>query len=250
MAASEKSQLKPFVSREFYFGAPDSIPSVISAVSYDPERCSLDLFQQLDISIPDKVFEASAKRQSDYLAGRLAAKNAMSECLKCSASMITPGQVKTEDSRMPVFPKGFVGSISHTGNVAVAAVTSCETIRSIGIDIEPLISEESYAVIKRQILTEYELSLFPHFSLTKNEALTMIFSAKESLYKLLYPMVKRFFDFSVAQVTSIENEHGWSRFSIQLIDSLNPYFSQGDIFQGWYKKFQGSIVTFITLTAD
>lgn len=242
--------MKPFVAREFYLGAPESISSVISAIFYDAEHCSLNLFEQFDINIPDRLFEASAKRRSDYLAGRLAAKNAMSECLKATTGMTTPGQVMNEDSRMPVFPKGFVGSISHTGNLAVAAVTSCETIRSIGIDMEPLICEENYAVVKCQILTEAESSLLPHFPLTKNEALTVIFSAKESLYKLLYPMVKRFFDFSVAQVTTIENRNGWSRFSIQLVDSLNPYFTQGDIFQGWYKKYQGCILTLLTLAAE
>lgn len=171
----------------------------------------------------------------------------MLKCLKDPESRIV-AQVSAADSRMPVFPEGFVGSISHTNNLAVAAVTNCETIESIGVDLEYLITEESYDVIKRQVLTEAELLLMPQFPIPKKEALTVIFSAKESLYKLLYPMVERFFDFSAAKVIIIETGKGrWSRFTIQLIDSLNECLSQGLTFQGYYQKYGECIVTLLGL---
>lgn len=132
-----------------------------------------------------------AKRYAEFVCGRLAAKQAL------SALGIENFPVLRGDKGEPIWPEGVAGSITHTGDVCVVSVTN--KLTSIGIDIEKKRSLKTD--IERMICTEEELNfLSSGGGEDKNTALLIVFTAKESVYKTLYPSVRRFIGFKEAQL--------------------------------------------------
>ncbi|MGZ3421976.1 MAG: 4'-phosphopantetheinyl transferase family protein [Polyangiales bacterium] len=119
------------------------------------------------------VANAVASRRADFAAGRAAARSALSR-LGVPACAIPSGA-----RRSPTWPAGIVGSISHAGGWAVAAVARASDVSSLGIDIEvarPLPSDvEALVVLPQDRLAGGAL------------ASTLAFSAKESVYKAIFP---------------------------------------------------------------
>ncbi|MGA5130237.1 enterobactin synthetase [Streptomyces olivoreticuli] len=70
-----------------------------------------------------------APRRRDFLAGRLAARRAL------RAAGLPAGEILA-DGRRPVFPEGSVGSISHSGGLAVALAAPAARFRALGCDLE------------------------------------------------------------------------------------------------------------------
>ena len=126
------------------------------------------------VTLPDALRHAAAKRKSEYLAGRLCAAYALR-----AAGL--PEAVGTKD-RAPVWPIGAVGSISHSDARAVAVVS--RDLAGLGVDIEPLLTPAQALDIQDMILTKAEADMQPP-DLTFPEFLTLLFSAKEALYKAL-----------------------------------------------------------------
>ena len=72
---------------------------------------------------------------------------------------------------------------------------------------------------------------------------TIAFSAKESFYKAAYPTVGRFFDFSAAQVVSVNP--GVGRLLLEVVEPLDETFVAGS---RWPVDF-GVFCDFVVLTA-
>ncbi|MBP1097526.1 4'-phosphopantetheinyl transferase family protein [Bradyrhizobium diazoefficiens] len=91
-------------------------------------------------------------------------------------------------SGAPAWPQGFVGSISHDPEFAVAAVARSDYLRSVGIDIEPRLP------LPPELL---ELVATPSESHElQGDLLTarLLFSMKEAVYKATHPIDSRFLD--------------------------------------------------------
>jgi 4'-phosphopantetheinyl transferase EntD len=87
----------------------------------------------------------------------------------------------------PLWPPGIVGSITHRLDYCAAAVASSGSIAGIGIDAElnrPLSEGAS-----RRVCTPQELS--DAGELEESYAATVIFSAKECVFKAWYPATRR-----------------------------------------------------------
>lgn len=153
----------------------------------DPE-----IENQMDL-LPKGSDNFALKRKYEYIAGRICAQKSL-ENLGVNNFRIESGA-----KREPIWPKGIVGSISHTKNLAISVVSS--ELAAIGIDVEAVLSEERFESLKSQFLSENEVELI------KNDPTlgTIIFSAKESLYKALYPIVETFFGFHDAEVIKFDN---------------------------------------------
>ncbi|MEU5431076.1 hypothetical protein AB0H73_36480, partial [Streptomyces olivoreticuli] len=81
---------------------------------------------------PGETQSASAMpplRRRDFLAGRRAARRAL------RAAGLPVGEI-LHDGRRPVFPEGCVGSISHSGGLAVALAAPASRFRALGCDLE------------------------------------------------------------------------------------------------------------------
>lgn len=158
----------------------------------------------------DKVH---ASRRDDFLIGRVCASKAHQLCFTEELLSLPVGE-----SKAPIWPAGAVGSISHSRYMAGAAVAKKEDLLGVGIDFESRerIKEET----ARIILTARDIKSAS--GLSEQDLLTLIFSAKESLYKALYPEVKVFFGFNSAAITAINLDSG--SFTIELIREISAEF--------------------------
>lgn len=99
--------------------------------------------------------------------------------------------------RAPLWPEGVVGSISHCGDTAAAAVAPRAEFGGIGLDIEKC--EELDQPLLSMICRSEEIE-----RLGPGDARLLvgklIFSAKESVFKCIFPLVQRFVDFQEVEV--------------------------------------------------
>jgi len=134
------------------------------------------------------------KRRTEFLAGRLCACRSLSE-MKVAAEF--PLFIR---DRMPVWPFGVLGSISHCASMAVAMTAPASRFRALGVDVETVIDPATVLNIQHSIGSDDELTLLESVVPDRARALTLLFSAKEALYKALYPLVGQYKDFHAAQV--------------------------------------------------
>ncbi|WP_196583008.1 4'-phosphopantetheinyl transferase family protein [Aliivibrio fischeri] len=178
-----------------------------------------------------------SKRKAEYVAGRYLAKQALNY-LDARYDI-----VKTGKNREPIWPQGFVGSISHTGTTVICAVSSVNDHQRIGLDIERIMAKKTVLELHDIVLVSQEYPLVRRDYQLDVATFTAIFSAKESLYKALYPEVKRYFDFLDAMVTQMDLQQG--RFSIQLLQTLTPELKANLVFKGQVFINQNHIITSI-----
>ncbi|MGS2874099.1 enterobactin synthase subunit EntD [Enterobacter huaxiensis] len=139
-----------------------------------------------------ELSNAGRKRKAEHLAGRIAAAYALNE-------RIIPG---IGNSGEPLWPEGISGSITHSGTQAMAVVVRHpDTL--LGIDCEAILPDPDARDIKDGIVDAQEAICLTRSGYPFALALTLAFSAKESLFKALFPQVKIFMGFDCARVTEI-----------------------------------------------
>ncbi|HEY3590530.1 MAG TPA: enterobactin synthase subunit EntD [Buttiauxella sp.] len=184
----------------------------------------------------NRLSHAVNKRKAEHLAGRIAANQA----LKFHGIMdYIPG---IGLHREPCWPPGFTGSITHSGNVALATVITDNPLQrtGLGIDFEEIITPQVAEDIYGGIIDCAEKELIGTSSFPFNYALTLVFSAKESLFKALFRHVGRYFDFSAVSITEIDGQ----LLTLTLNHSLGPY-QKGDTFIAIWKGDARQLITLI-----
>jgi 4'-phosphopantetheinyl transferase EntD len=124
------------------------------------------------------------RRRREVAFGRACARRALAE-LGLPATPIGRGE-----GGAPVWPPGILGSITHTRDVAAAAVIRAGDVRGLGIDLESLAEVSRGPELFAAITTASErarLAASPQLA-------AVVFSAKESVYKCLYPLGRRVLD--------------------------------------------------------
>ena len=229
------------------------IRSAFSAVGFDLGL--QDSLQKVpNLSLPAKMVNAVPKRQVEFLLGRLLAGQLISE-------FGVEGAFVGQKDRKPVWPKGFVGSITHTENLAAALVLRESDAVGVGLDCEVVMEDDKFHKIKSHILTpngeKYltkEPSLAPSAVGAKGAkgakgaigALgTLIFSAKESLYKCLNPLTEVFFGFKEAELVKIDRQ----TLSLRLLKNLSKDYKKGATFSISYTFFENKVFTHLVLPA-
>ena len=130
------------------------------------------------------VFKASNKRKKEFYGGRIGVKISLKKL------GIENFPVLQDKNRLPIFPKNIYGSISHTKNICITAISNNKLFNSIGIDIEL-----NYRLKKKlwnKVLTYEEINWLTSNNFNHNYQLllaTTMFSIKESFFKLQYPIV-------------------------------------------------------------
>jgi len=153
---------------------PDGCAWESSPPSADPEA----LFPEEQTA----VARAVDKRRREFAAGRALARSLL-QGLGVSRVAIPAGH-----DRAPRWPRGFVGSISHCDDLCVVVVAPASVVTSIGVDIEPVgpLSPDVSALV----VTDAErrmLSMLDGLNAAVSERI--VFSAKESVHKCIYPLV-------------------------------------------------------------
>lgn len=137
-----------------------------------------------DGTLPAQLRGAAPRRQRGFLAGRRAAALALG----------AGGTVGIGADGLPGWPAGWIGSITHTDDVAAAVVAPARAVRILGLDLEPIMPDALATQIAPQIVPE---GLSPS-DLPPGVELTRAFSAKEALYKALFPETRQIREFSAA----------------------------------------------------
>jgi 4'-phosphopantetheinyl transferase EntD len=152
--------------------------------------------------LPPAVRRAAPKRQREFLAGRYCAGEALT-ALGAGATYVAMAE-----TRAPIWPDQVIGSITHAGDFAAAAVASAADLAGLGIDSELIIDPAAAPEIAAICMVD-EAMLFRaaggrHFC----EFLTFVFSAKEAVFKCLFPLTRKFLEFSDVQITSVDWDGG------------------------------------------
>ncbi|MES9945810.1 MAG: 4'-phosphopantetheinyl transferase superfamily protein [Candidatus Thiodiazotropha sp.] len=183
----------------------------------------------------EQLIEGSVtKRQREFRAGRNAAHAALRQ-LDAPAGPLLRGT-----KRQPIWPDGFIGSISHCNDNCVAACAIAGEIVSLGIDVEPL--EPLKPGIARYIDTDEDKAFMQRH---KDLPPRLIFSAKESLYKCYYPLVERFFGF---QSVSLDIDASRQQFQFRPSTACTIEFPQNLHFHGRYLITERHLYTGCYLT--
>jgi enterobactin synthetase component D len=169
--------------------------------------------------------QAVPKRRAEFLAGRFAAQQAM-------RSLGVDARVGRDEQGRPIWPANVAGSITHGAGRALSAVAPAAEVRGIGIDAERLMGATTQRELMTRICSEAELAtLSARLDVPEPARVTFAFSAKESLYKCLYPLVGRFMDFSAARVVDARSSRGPTGLTGEILLELSvdwaPGLSQG-----------------------
>ncbi len=212
-------------------------------------RCEFDQAQYKDslfvhhkIENHPSLDRAVIKRKAEFLAGRYAAQQAMKK-LGIEKTTVGIGQ-----HRNPIWPKGLVGSITHNATHAICAVARNTDYQSIGIDLADPISLDTANNIKDRIIQTNEVDTLVNLPLSFEQSLTLAFSAKESLFKALYPQVETYFGFHAAEIHAVEMNS--QTFLIRLTRDLTSSLAKDTVFKGSFKMQPDSVFTSIFITHD
>lgn len=158
----------------------------VAVAEMDPRQAlpGVGLFAE-EAALVDK---AVLVRRQQFTAGRQLARQAWQRLGQAPVALLNDAQ------RVPVWPQGIVGTITHTHVWCAAAVARQADVAGLGADVE--------------LATPLELSLWERICRPEERAFLgaqpeplpgllakAVFSAKESIYKALYPSVRVFLDF-------------------------------------------------------
>lgn len=156
----------------------------------EPDLLNYDGLDPLERTL---VSQAVDVRKAEFGDARWCAHQALSE-------LGATGPVLRGERGMPLFPDGFVGSITHTQGFRAAVAAPYSSVRSIGIDAEPAdaLPDGVFDAIARA-------SEVPQMSKLVAAGVTcpdrLLFCAKEATYKAWFPMTQRWLDFDQAEIS-------------------------------------------------
>lgn len=161
----------------------------------------------LGISLPSTMAGAVPKRKGEYRAGRTCARMAIQHV---SSSLLTLEDSSTNwpingADRAPIWPDGITGSLSHSNTLVTCIAGLSSRYESLGVDIEPPTSLSDSANFAHQVCLPQELAIVSQSGLS-DAGFTLLFSAKEALFKAVYPTVKRYVDFHEAKLIGIDGD--------------------------------------------
>jgi 4'-phosphopantetheinyl transferase EntD len=159
------------------------------------------------------VAASSPKRRAEFTAGRNAARAAL-------ALIEAPVQpILRSPQRVPIWPSGFVGSITHCSEFCCAVVARSSQIISLGFDaetIDPLEDSISQLIC---VPDEWDhFSRLPELHGTNWAKLT--FSAKEAFHKCHNPLTGELLDFQDVSVRFSVGSSG-SAGSFEIVSIIN-----------------------------
>lgn len=215
--------------------------TVLLSTRFDPALLAAGDFQRCAVPPPASIQRSVAKRQAEFLAGRLCARAALQQLghLDCIPAV--------GEDRAPVWPSSISGSITHSTGHAAAIVAQKAQWRGLGMDLENLLSLERAERLAGEILTADELQRLAKVPREQVALLvTLTFSVKESLFKALYPIVHKRFYFEHAEVVE------WSASGavrLRLLTDLSAEWSHGTSLSAQFSVHDGQLLSLVAIGA-
>ncbi|PMQ14030.1 Enterobactin synthase component D [Pseudomonas sp. AD21] len=221
---------------------PTVLPdTVLLSTRFDPKQLLGDDFQRSAVEPPPSIQRSVAKRQAEFLAGRICARAALQQL---EGSSVIPA---IGEDRAPVWPAHICGSITHSTGRAAAIVANKQHWRGLGMDLENLLDNDRAERLSAEILTPAELQ---RMAAGSREQLglwvTLTFSVKESLFKALYPIVQKRFYFEHAEVLEW-TELGQVR--LRLLTDLSSEWRNGTELDAQFGLQDGQLLSLVSISA-
>ncbi|WBB65111.1 4'-phosphopantetheinyl transferase superfamily protein [Micromonospora sp. WMMD812] len=166
----------------------DLLPPEVAVAVAGPDDWTAPLLAAELACLSDSAVES---RRRDFTAGRVCARRAM------AALGLLPSAVLSAADRAPVWPPGVVGTITHTRGYCAAAAASSSVVRSVGMDAEQ--HRELNPGVRRLISLPEEDERMAALPAGVSWP-AVLFSAKETVYKVWHPVVGTWLDFADAHV--------------------------------------------------
>lgn len=218
------------------------LPLALSGVQLISTRFEPDLLDPEDFDrwgIP--AMRAVSKRQTEFLAGRICAYEALRRVTG------VPGIPTTAEDRSPCWPSGIVGSITHGAGWAAVVVARSDQWRGLGLDVEKMLPVARADRLAAEILTPRELEGYAGLDDAQRAMrVTLTFSIKESLFKALYPLVKTRFYFQEAELTHHDTD-GNAR--LRLLNDLSEEWRTGAELEGQFVQFDDYLLSLVSIPA-
>jgi len=171
------------------------------------------------------ISKAVLKRRREFTAGRLCAREVLFRLgVDNFPLLVGPG-------RAPRWPENIVGSISHCHNLCVVAAAKDKGIKGLGVDVE--VAGPLEISVKNLVCSEKEKQWIADTPpLIVADLAKIIFSAKESLYKCLFPFTRTPLDFMDVQIVlnTQTGEFEVELFNEQAADYVKQYNLSGRYF--------------------
>ncbi|AOE84341.1 4'-phosphopantetheinyl transferase [Pseudomonas sp. TCU-HL1] len=205
---------------------------------FDSALFAADDFPRCAIPAPANIQRSVAKRQTEFLAGRLCARTAL------LALTGRPDVPALGEDRAPVWPEGITGSISHNHGLATALVASRTQWRGLGLDLEEPLATDRALRLAEEILTPAELNRLDGLAPEQQaERITLTFSLKESLFKALYPLAQKRFYFHDAELADCNGAQA----HLRLLIDLSAEWTAGRELEGRYCYFEGRLLSLVAV---
>ena len=167
------------------------LPDAVIAVDTREEWLDIELFPQERVALGQAV----EKRRREFITARACVRRALAQL------GLPPSPIATGDRGQPLWPAGVVGSITHCTGYRACALTRVEEFAAVGIDAEPNeplpagVLEEIARAEERPRLAEL-MRAEPAVSWDR-----LLFSAKEAVYKVWFPIAECWLGFEDAVLT-------------------------------------------------
>jgi 4'-phosphopantetheinyl transferase EntD len=163
----------------------------IKIAELDPRQLPLDagLFPEETRVIASSV----QSRREQFSAGRWLARRAWQELGQPAVALLN------DEQRVPIWPAGIVGTITHTQIWCAVAVARSSDVAGLGADVEAATALE-VGLWERVCRPEERAFLEQQPAPLAGLLAKATFSAKESIYKALYPTIRSFLDFQAMRI--------------------------------------------------
>jgi enterobactin synthetase component D len=213
------------------------------SIRLDPHRPDGGIDGCGDVTMPPELHGAVPRRGLHFRAGRYCAIEAL-RLLEPERSVPT---LPRDPNGAPVWPDGVTGSITHTDEFVSAAVVDASQARSVGIDSEPVIDADRARRVAVVVSWPCELALLRNAGFDRLVALTLVFAAKEAVFKCLHPLVGRIFGYHDVRVAGVDVAN--RTFTVRLVRTLSADYSAGTLLTGSFDVDDRGVHTGVVIPA-
>jgi 4'-phosphopantetheinyl transferase EntD len=169
---------------------PDLLPAGVESAEGHPQ--SLSAQAVLYAEEQAAIARAVPTRREQYGATRLLARQLFARL------GLPPQAVVNRADRSPIWPSGYLGTITHTQAWCGVALAKETCVAGVGIDAESDVPLETG--VARRVLSAREWEAMVASGHEPEKIAALWFSAKESVYKCVHPQVQRFIGFSEVEL--------------------------------------------------